>query len=361
MTTHFIRLVTQFENVGDALISRALVDGLSRFGPVVALIRPEENVFNDDVLNGIPNVSTTHSLSSFWRQMVRASITDKARFIYLPGAVIGEKGCLSAFAGFGQALALRLGRIRTYRIGVSYGSLGKRNRGVVRRVARITDCIAVRDGTSAELLSSLGRRPDCVVPDLSFSYYVEERLFHSGVQDSAIGDKAIAFSFRADRSGDLSIDDLMRFVSAIMNRQGLGRRALFVSQVRRDDEFNERLCERYVAETNRDAELVRCHRIGDAFRTYCGVETIFSNRLHVLLMAARAGAVPVPLVRKSADSKIIAIFEELGLSENVVYAVEDLAVSSPQQIAPSKGHERGEIIAGVFAAFFGDSDADKRD
>jgi len=81
-------------------------------------------------------------------------------------------------------------------------------------------------------------------------------------------------------------------------------------------ELHSRLCKRFgeerisLIETDSSLETA-CH-------WYSMTERVYSNRLHVLLLAANAGARPVAVLPGGNHGKVSALFADLGLSTNVV-------------------------------------------
>jgi polysaccharide pyruvyl transferase WcaK-like protein len=49
---------------------------------------------------------------------------------------------------------------------------------------------------------------------------------------------------------------------------------------------------------------------------YANVDYVFSNRLHVLLLALRAGVTPIALVRRGSNAKIRGLFSDMGLASH---------------------------------------------
>jgi hypothetical protein len=82
--------------------------------------------------------------------------------------------------------------------------------------------------------------------------------------------------------------------------------------------------------------------IGAAVALYSGACCVISNRLHVLLLAAQSGTLPVALARGNDNGKITSILADNGCADLVLNLVDSEAVSRARIAALLQA--RGEIL-----------------
>lgn len=329
VTRSFVRLRTQFDNIGDALINGELLRRLASESEVYVDASGCPSVFVDDVLevvgHGRRDVHVFRRAGTF--RLFTALIRSRARrhrccYFLLPGGITGEKSPFAAWRALAFVQLLRLLKalgITTCQLGVSYSRLGSRYARVLARRAEAIERHYVRDRATLDYARAHGIRVDGVAPDLAFGLRPVARI--TGPHRSCL-----AFSFRFDNGrcglAKRVFDLFQRAVAA----SGPTVSYRIVSQVRRDDEPLERLYarirERY---PELDVDFVRATTIDEGLRAYADVATIFSNRLHALLMAAAMGAAPVAVVDPVPDAKIVGLLSDLGLGHCIADVDDDVS------------------------------------
>lgn len=94
----------------------------------------------------------------------------------------------------------------------------------------------------------------------------------------------------------------------------------FASQVASDFSYQTRLCEEWIGQGNRSSILRLDDSIEIARQAYRGYDIVYSNRLHVLLLAMSAGVMAVPILAPGQSQKIRGVFEDLGLRPRIIEA-----------------------------------------
>lgn len=313
----FIRVKTQFENVGDALINRELISKISQNSDLYIDFSNAPDKFIIDIYKSIFKINRINFgfIEILIRSIFFIIINRSVFYFYIPSGLIGEKSgfhfTLSKILNLAFKIMNHLG-VTFVHLGASYSRLGPNYISLLRDRLSITKVHLVRDAGTVEYLKSVGLRCDGLVPDMSFGLYDQET--------EHLQKDAIAFSFRVDRSPD-ERHIIEAFVKDIVARTDPNELLLFVSQVRRDDEFLSGLAAKYA--NSRKTEFIGTDAIEPTLDVYGRVKLIYSNRLHSLLMAAYKGAIPVAVVDDKKDEKIIGIFEDFGMTSNIVYPHEE--------------------------------------
>lgn len=327
----FLGIRTQFENIGDALIVRELIQQLARRADITIDLShcPEDFVTMLD-LGSLIGTRQLHSLGKFrlLASSLLARLLGHSTYLFLmPGGRDGEVRTLSYIKSWLSLFLLWLlstAGIRICHLGVSYDRLGKRHAHVIRARARLLHAHFVRDSGSFELLRGLNVQVDGMIPDLALG------LFASASRHHRVS-RRIAFSFRVDKYVDQRTD-VIAAVDRICATYGNSCEMLFISQVRRDDAFMRELSihiERHfpgkVRFERSTSSIDQCRQL------YSQCDWIISNRLHALLLAMSTGATPLALLNRDVDMKICGVLQSVGLSANIRTFHEDAVL--PDRLA----------------------------
>ena len=340
----FVRLRTQFDNVGDALITRELMRQIAARSDVWADASNCPAAFVAEVTAVPGNVRIVKRFGSaqLYVRLVLAALAGRRCFHFLlPGGLTGEKSRAAAMRAQVQTTVLGLLRhlgVTTCQVGASCTNLGPRYRGVIAARSRVLDAHYVRDSGTRAYLSTFGAHVDGIVPDLALGLY---RLPHANDARRSWA----ALSFRLDGPRGRQTGRITALADAVARHQLAAGRCKVVSQVRRDDVPMRALAgELARRHPSLEVEFVPVDSIDACVRAYEDVHTLFSNRLHALLVAAYAGAVPVAVIDAQLDAKVSGLFDELGLADYVVTedvvdidAVAGLPVVDHQRMADRTG------------------------
>jgi polysaccharide pyruvyl transferase WcaK-like protein len=314
----FVRLRTQCDNVGDALITRELIRLLAKHSEVWADASGCPDAFVDEVTR-VPG--TMHIVNRFgalrlYARLAVASLGGARCFYFLlPGGLTGEKSRAAALRAHLQASLLGLLRyagVMVCHVGASCTNLGPRYRRVVASRSQVLDAHYVRDAGTRAYLTTFGARVDGIVPDLALGLY-RNRAPQSGSRPY------LALSFRLDGPRHRQIDRITRTAHAALEASRHRGGCKVISQVRRDDGPMAALAETLRREhPAADVQFVRVDSIAGCVDAYADVHTLLSNRLHALIVAGYAGATPVAVIDERLDAKVSGLFTELGLGDHVV-------------------------------------------
>lgn len=320
----FFSIKTQFENAGDALINREMIDLARSFGEVVVDVSRSPSNFTQMLrVNSVEGVSTTGNFSKFLLQIIAARIMGRRIFYFTtPGGMTGEvsrKVYVKALAGIMVLLSFRIFGVQTVSTGCSFESLGQRHLKLVRMRRKVLTYLAPRDSRSFAYLAEKGIKADYLIPDLAFNIY--DQKFHSEFTDKS----GVAFSLRSDQF-DGQRDFLKKKVLSVVSRLPVDQEIYFVSQVGRDSSFLREMAE-VVSGTHSNVKVRDVSSsIEDCISSYRKCRVVFSNRLHALLLAGSVGCDLVPWAEKNANQKIIGIFNDIGVVGEPLIEIDSLDV-----------------------------------
>lgn len=298
----FMSASAQEENIGDLILRRTMIEWLSDAGrPLHIYVGAMPPAYVNAL--GAANATLYTSSKEWLAALVRAALIGQTALVFSPG----QQGLILRGLEFQHAvvnvLLAGLVRLRGGQVLKLCRSLEGDSRVMLaleRALAAQSTIYVSRDHVSARLIP---RRPE-TSPDLAVGC--------SGPQPSYGANRRYAvMSWRHDREVDHSAVEA--FITE--SRDG-GLTPLFVTQVWKDAEQHAALASRYQVEhlswTDRDhnAQLKRVSEVYDD----CAI--VFSNRLHVLILAWNSGAIPYGY-SSTTDTKIWNHMDELGLGDFV--------------------------------------------
>jgi polysaccharide pyruvyl transferase WcaK-like protein len=180
-----------------------------------------------------------------------------------------------------------------------------------------------------------------VVPDLSFNLYQKPHSY-----DIPRGIVS-AFSFRTDHG--LPVALLAEYAEKIIAASPAESQHAVLSQVGRDSqgmrELHTHLCRRFGEWRVHYVEVESS--LDTACQWYSKIERIYSNRLHALLLAASCGALPIAVLPSRRHVKVRALFDDLGLSSNVV-DLENDSGNAPRELSWTMGNLEYQRLKSYF-------------
>ena len=310
----YFDIKTQFENLGDALINSCLMGVSDPYGSLHVCTSSVPSYFIDAI--EFPEKTRIYSSKIFF-YMHMLSDRRKCKYLLLnPGGEGGELSKVSYVKkniGLFKLFILKLFGIRLARVGVSYSNLGARYRKYLRRYSRLISLHVVRDSISVEELNVTGIRAVSIAPDLAFyREYNAER----------VAARCVGYSFRPYKEVDADV--LAKKLDSVLPEYS---RSGFV-QVTSDQEYMKYIENASIFASS--TELLTS--IEGALQSYSKCEFVISNRLHVLLLAGIAGAIPIAVVSGKENQKIIGVYEGMGLSRLLI-PVESLSGNSIAEAA----------------------------
>ena len=323
VTTYF-QGNTQFENTGDVLINKSLIELFRTHGNVV--INDEKLPgFYKEALNLASHEKSSSNKGSFYKQLFQkawASLFKKGQKVIMvagpPGHIFGNsnKKIRKNMEYTADLIALQLLRVKIVRMGFSMGPIGKKQAVSERIRAWFTHHYWVRDSISLSLAHEIGIPKARFFPDLAWTY-------HANGVDQAQKEEII-FSFRDAIYKD---DDGQRYKNALVERLMFiidhlkDRYKLKITyQVLGDYAFCKELHETLRAkgyEVDFEEAQITLETAGRAYQN--GV-AIITNRLHGALLAAKYDVLPLVLSDIDKHLKIKGIYHDAGLHDLLLEA-----------------------------------------
>jgi polysaccharide pyruvyl transferase WcaK-like protein len=311
------RVKTQFDNLGDALINRELFKICAEHGSVVVCTSGVPGDFLNWLrLSDIPKVNVITRKGPFFLQIVNSiilSVLGKRR-VYIvqnPGGYIGEISSSALVVKRIKAIFISMLRrfgVRSILLGASYEGLGVRNLVAVKLLSEALSVHAVRDNESRDYCQKNGIFVSGVLPDLAFNVSFTER------RPTMLARTCIV-SLRDPKDSnycDAIVGKLRRAYQT-----GCFESVLLTYQVQRDghfmESFREMLLEAGVPVERGAIPLLA--GIEENLSYYSSAGLVVSNRLHVLLLAWRAGTPAIAVVKNGDNKKIVGIYEDTGFGE----------------------------------------------
>ncbi|AHK17387.1 polysaccharide pyruvyl transferase family protein [Thalassolituus oleivorans] len=306
-TKIFFQVKTQYHNLGDALINQELVNLLVKQGDLSICIAGVPQSFRDKI--DLSGGRTYNSFLIFLFVMISTVIFKRCevQLFMNPGGEGGElgfKGYAKKLIGLAYYKIISLMNVKIVRIGVSYGTMDSWYIRYLRSLSKIIKHHYVRDSYSYRLLEKYSIDVTGILPDLAFNkenITVKNRIGYESLASS------IVISIRPTEI--LETEKLVELLKKMTN----GFEVVIAFQVETDRNFSQLL-----------AKKMNCKFIdvSDSFESagdlYSKTKYVISNRLHVLLLAASVGSIPIALTNIRENRKVIALFEDMGWAEFLV-------------------------------------------
>jgi hypothetical protein len=288
------------DNPGDMLIYDCLVGHLQKFGEVRAFDEVPWSRHDIPTLNRSDLLKL--AIKAFFSRLSSRRI--RLIIVYPPGAVVGAwhvpqtGSSLQSLKQLLKSLLWNLAGRESILLGAScYDSEHLRSCGF--------SLIGLRDDESLQAFSDVPDSKIVYCPDLSLSVKQDNSGENRG--------KAL-LSFREEfpekGMAESYGQDLVRRIGEVfecMNTYSPGSVSFFC-QVPEDEPFNKKLLELTGAG---DSSWIASPTYESLLTYYQDVGIVISNRLHILLVAALAGALPIALTT-STHKKIVSLYKRLG-------------------------------------------------
>lgn len=316
----FVPAVGQYDNIGDIILRRPLLDALRAHGPL--------HVYLGDYPEGYGVALRLHesdtlyrSFASWYAALVRAAVRGSAHYAFKPGEIQLTLRGMKEHVGMLPALALvRARRGRVLRIGSGARNFAPVARALMRPSIALSNLVVWRDQETATYLGG------DVMPDLGFA---EGSTDANGVRD------LLLVSMRGDRPAP----DATWIAGVLLAAQRRGLEIVVITQVGRDSQRTRELAAALRARTldwGGTDHAKQEERLRDLYRR---ASIVASDRLHVLIAAVTEGAAviaPLP----SAAGKIDRHFLSAGYpAVSVVTSgltAEQIAVAVESSLESSK-------------------------
>lgn len=325
--TFFFSAKTQFENLGDAVISRELLKLLSHHGQVMVSTSGVPVEFQRKVAvqdhTQFPN--RWRYVAALFKAVVCCWLSGgRSRVFYVlnPGGFSGgvrTKDIPRQLALVAAYALLNMAGVRLMRLGASFGPFQGARVGLEKLKYRFIEQPTVRDSLSQQYAHSLGLDRVSFFPDLAFQLGGMNALEPRRRGSCSAALNEVIVSFRQPKR----FRDPQEFVEALHTAcaqpllQLKGVRYLFLSQVDFDRQWNQSLAHG-LAVQGIDARYVDGGDESTLLQHYRRADLVVSNRLHVLLFTLSQGTAVLAVTDGSGDAKISGILGDLGLGNAVV-------------------------------------------
>ncbi|WP_442903705.1 polysaccharide pyruvyl transferase family protein [Gordonia sp. Z-3] len=275
--TVYVPLIGQYDNIGDIVLRRQLLDWLSSLEDVHAYVGDSPLAYDESLLQGLRdrNVRLSKSFSSWYKELI---CNRDAAYVFKPGELqLSLGGLKEHIALLPAAAAIRARRSRqVLRVGAGVKTDHQLYRWLIEPSVRLATPVVWREPLATRLF---GGRTE---PDLAFGQ-------GTPVSDMRTGNRErVSISLRGDRP--LPPQPWFDAVQALARD---GYELVVVTQVARDQRRSAEIADRiggravlWEGRGHTDQES----RLREEFSTS---SIAISDRLHVLILALTEGAAPV--------------------------------------------------------------------
>ncbi|MBD8490895.1 polysaccharide pyruvyl transferase family protein [Echinicola sp. CAU 1574] len=317
---------TQFENTGDVLINKSLLEIFRSYGNIVvndqklpdyykAALKLKKEEFSTNGKGGFYQQLFGNAFNSIFRKGHKVMMVAGP-----PGHIFGNsKKKIKKNLEYSVFLfLLKIMGVKIIRLGFSMGPVGQQQALSERIRSWFTDHYLVRDSISLQLAHRIGINKAQYFPDLAWMYSA------NGVDLSLANKNEIIFSFRdsiyKDDSGDTYQDKLINSLIYLMDHLKDRFRIKITYQVLQDYAFCKALFDNLSKRgypVSFVEEQITLENAGEAYKD--GV-AIITNRLHGALLAAKYDVLPIVLTDVDKHLKIKGIYVDAGLEELLIDA-----------------------------------------
>lgn len=325
----FYQTKTQFENAGDVLINKALIENLRSFGKVQCNC---SSGISDEFINelGINNDEKIvirngfqYAVSILKKAIKSKMVGDKVYIVSGLGHQWGgnfKSYIKNIFAGCIFSI-YRLFGIKIIKIGMSIGPI-TRWQGITEKFrSNFINYYYVRDTKSFDLCKKIGINKVKICPDMSWLYLNnldkkinETNLVSVSLRESVLDEKDDKYVGKMFEKCDIILNTLEKTV--------LNMKVIFYYQVGRDKTFCEKAYN-YFKEKYNCEFLPKQIFLSSAETIYKNTAYNISNRMHSLLLSYKYGAIPIALIDTENHVKIAQTLKDNYLDDFIVDVYSD--------------------------------------
>lgn len=326
----FFQAMTQYENLGDLVINKTLLDSLRQYGMLVINVRGVPEWFCQELEIADYERASNHRMGFKITLLVSAFKSlfqpdSKIYFILTPGhhynISMNFSRVIYLLKIISYSFLLKIIGVRICRFGASIGPFSKIYQIAEKCMAELMYFYSVRDTKSENYAKTIGISKVELFPDLAWSMKLHDAK--SNFLENLLIKEYVIFSFREyphalehpgiykDRLY-LILDEIVKIVCR--NSQ---KKIIISYQVSRDYEFCRQISNRYKNEYN-VIFIEKQIDVQSIYEFYSQSSIIFSNRLHALIFGMVCGSTPIAIVDGLKHDKITGIFSEMKLMDLVV-------------------------------------------
>lgn len=327
----------QYDNVGDIMLRRQLLDWMRDFGAIHTYVGLAPDGYSEGLQLRAEDV-VYDSFTGWYGAGLRTALRGEASYVFKPGEIqlslVGMKEHLSMLP---LLVAIRVRGGKIIRVGSGSRNFAPLPRLLMGPSIRLAHLTAWRDQVTADYLGV-----GSVMPDLAFGEgRPSPELDGTG---AAAGRNTLVVSMRSDRP--LPGADWFAGVRQLARRQALT--ISVVSQVFRDRDRSRELASGLEAELL-DWDGTRHHEHEERLRAlYSRSALVLSDRLHVLIAGFTEGAVPSAAIG-AGSAKIDRHFRAAGV-QGVSVDVSALDAAALEQVLTDMLARRSELFTALRGA-----------
>lgn len=306
-------VATQYDNMGDLLINKCLVDELAKYGKVYLDTKNVPQAFkavllehpNTNELSEISNISLKGKgiFSSIFSRKFKFDYVFKSPGPFGGSVTLNEK--VRAFLFYIIFFTMKLKGANSVLIGNDFILSSNFDNWIAKLYSNVIKGIYVRSKENVSILQRIGLSNVDYSPDMCFMMNVEIR----DVQKNKVG---LSFRDMGDEPNKKIKESVKIFVEYFSNKQV---NIDFFYQVERDREFNQQLFYEFKTPFTHFREDVLKW---DERSYYHDKILLLSNRLHVLLLGQVFECIPMALEFNQLKTlKIRNIFNSIGMEDQI--------------------------------------------
>lgn len=320
---------TQYENTGDLLINKVLVETIGNYGTVYIDDHGKPASFINDLkfphVKKLSEITDKSAKGKLLEELLKVRFSAKKndeQFYYLliPGHVErkGFADLKKQLKAFANLLLLSALGCKIIRIGVSYGNFATPNKFMEALSSNLYYRLAVRENSSLRFAQNSNFKNVVLTPDLAWGYQSSAQTFQEPFPK-----KNVVLSFRANAYGTKHDDAYIQPVAdrikyIIKNSDLINSKIIICYQVAFDRQASIQLYN-LLKEDFENIELVdKCLNLSEADALYSTAKCLLSNRLHVLMLGIRNDSLSVPLIKKTDNKKIYDIYLDNNMGEQIL-------------------------------------------
>ncbi|VFQ46557.1 polysaccharide pyruvyl transferase family protein [Desulfoluna butyratoxydans] len=319
----FYKTTAAFDNTGEVLIYKSLLEQLRPYGQVIVNDRNKKSALFLDKIG----IEHSERLSSYSRfpfvlflifSCIKHMCTS-TDVVFVTGVgehrYTGVKASVKILLSACYLALVKLFRGKVVRIGMSIYLSGFMPKFSERLLSMFVDHYYVRDSLSQKMCADSGIQCVDIAPDLSWAYEI------SGVNKYNLDCEVTTclFSFRSSlyKNDMLKVDKLKNAIlmlsDALMSQYHCSIQVTY--QVQSDYPFAHEIYKLLSSRHDRVEFKSELITLDNALSFYGNAQLVFSNRLHTLLLACKYNSVPIGFIDKLNQQKIVGIFEDADLGE----------------------------------------------
>ena len=314
MVKSYYLTITQYENLGDLVINKMLLEEISRYSEVYLDYGDVQNSFIDELKSSgyKHDVFKTYGLSLHSRfKLLKTLLFIKKIGIKYFFVSPGPKNFSTLFSASTLGLLFvflwcKLCGIKAYYIGVDLRNRNRSSKIYNSLLNIFLEKIYLRDTV---MIKKINKPNIEYIPDVALLFDKKVKTYEK--------ENLVLVSFRKLDNEQLSKDFEEYLDSVIKYYSDKDYKIKFFYQVERDRDYNVYLYSKYKGLDN----VSLCKSIvwyGDIESTYASSSVVVSNRMHVLLLGLiyRSNIITMPGDRVST-TKISYVFNSLGLADSI--------------------------------------------